>query len=86
MIQQPKQCLGCQLAEPIFPFTMAFQPIVDVEENRIDAFEALVRGVAGEGRRLRAGAGRCRPTSTRSIKPAASKPSTLRAGSACTSG
>ncbi len=28
---------------------MAFQPIVDVQERRIDAYEALVRGVDGEG-------------------------------------
>ena len=28
---------------------MAFQPIVDVEESRIDAHEALVRGLDGEG-------------------------------------
>jgi EAL domain-containing protein (putative c-di-GMP-specific phosphodiesterase class I) len=32
----------------IFPFTMAFQPIVDIVEHRIDAHEALVRGPAGE--------------------------------------
>jgi len=28
---------------------MAFQPIVDLQELRIDAYEALVRGVSGEG-------------------------------------
>jgi len=28
---------------------MAFQPIVDLQEHRIDAYEALVRGVNGEG-------------------------------------
>ncbi len=28
---------------------MAFQPIVDLQEKRIDAYEALVRGVNGEG-------------------------------------
>ena len=28
---------------------MAFQPIVDVQEHRIDAYEALVRGLDGEG-------------------------------------
>jgi EAL domain-containing protein (putative c-di-GMP-specific phosphodiesterase class I) len=28
---------------------MAFQPVVDVEERRIDAYEALVRGPNGEG-------------------------------------
>lgn len=33
----------------LFAFTMAFQPVVDVQENRIDAHEALVRGPNGEG-------------------------------------
>ena len=32
-------------------FTMAFQPIVDLGENRIIAYEALVRGNNGEGAR-----------------------------------
>ena len=30
------------------PFTMAFQPIVDVVDRRIEAYEALVRGIGGE--------------------------------------
>jgi len=30
------------------PFTMAFQPIVDIREKRIYGYEALVRGLAGE--------------------------------------
>ncbi len=30
-------------------FSMAFQPVVDIRERRIDAYEALVRGTAGEG-------------------------------------
>ena len=30
---------------------MAFQPIVDIQQKRIDAYEALVRGPAGEGAR-----------------------------------
>lgn len=30
-------------------FTMAFQPIVDVDAARVFAYEALVRGVGGEG-------------------------------------
>jgi diguanylate cyclase (GGDEF)-like protein len=34
-----------------FPFTMAFQPIVDVEARRVHAYEALVRGVNREGAR-----------------------------------
>ena len=31
-----------------FPFTMAFQPIVDVETGTVYAYEALVRGPGGE--------------------------------------
>lgn len=42
-------CQGCTEAGAIFPFTMAFQPIVDIQQKRIDAYEALVRGPAGEG-------------------------------------
>ncbi len=42
-------CAACREHQPLFPFTMAFQPIVDLEENRIDAYEALVRGPSGEG-------------------------------------
>ncbi len=41
-------CPGCRQAETIFPFTVAFQPIVDLDTRRIDAYEALVRGPAGE--------------------------------------
>ena len=33
---------------PPFPFSMAFQPVVDVAAGRIYAYEALVRGPAGE--------------------------------------
>lgn len=43
-------CSGCAAAAPaMFPFTMAFQPIVDIVQGRIVAHEALVRGPAGEG-------------------------------------
>lgn len=42
-------CQACHLPQHIFPFTVAFQPIVDVQESRIDAYEALVRGPDGEG-------------------------------------
>ena len=42
-------CRGCLDAGAIFPFTMAFQPIVDIQLQRIDAYEALVRGPDGEG-------------------------------------
>ena len=45
-------CVGCRNADAStfsIPFTMAFQPIVDVVADRIWGYEALVRGVAGEG-------------------------------------
>lgn len=45
-------CQGCRNADAnafAIPFTMAFQPIVDVTNQRIWGYEALVRGVAGEG-------------------------------------
>ncbi len=42
-------CGQCRNGPAIFPFSMAFQPIVDLQEQRIDAYEALVRGPAGEG-------------------------------------
>ena len=34
---------------PPFPFTMAYQPVVDLAARRIYAYEALVRGPAGQG-------------------------------------
>ena len=42
-------CDGCAegLVAP-FPFSMAFQPIVDVVRGRVHAYEALVRGPVGE--------------------------------------
>ena len=43
------KCSACQEAPALFPFTMAFQPIVDVQAHRIDSHEALVRGPNGEG-------------------------------------
>jgi EAL domain-containing protein (putative c-di-GMP-specific phosphodiesterase class I) len=48
-LRRLKACKACRKGTDIFPFTMAFQPIVDLQENRIDAYEALVRGPAGEG-------------------------------------
>lgn len=45
-------CEACRNTDPnsfAIPFTMAFQPIVDVGAERIWGYEALVRGVAGEG-------------------------------------
>lgn len=44
-------CEGCRNADASsfsIPFTMAFQPIVDVEAGNIWGYESLVRGVAGE--------------------------------------
>ncbi len=43
------KCGACRQDQPAFPLTMAFQPVVDIETGRIDAYEALVRGLAGEG-------------------------------------
>jgi EAL domain-containing protein (putative c-di-GMP-specific phosphodiesterase class I) len=43
-------CSGCRDgADFELPFTMAFQPIVDTDIGRVFAYEALVRGVDGEG-------------------------------------
>lgn len=36
-------------AHELFPFTMAFQPIVNVDTWRVFAYEALVRGLNNEG-------------------------------------
>ncbi|WP_019644607.1 EAL domain-containing protein [Novispirillum itersonii] len=44
-----RPCGGRCGSKPPFDFTMAFQPVVDVRERRIYAYEALVRGPAGEG-------------------------------------
>ena len=45
----PRRCSACQSTTPIFPFSMAFQPIVDLRERRVDAYEALVRSPTGSG-------------------------------------
>jgi EAL domain-containing protein (putative c-di-GMP-specific phosphodiesterase class I) len=43
------KCLSCRDGEPLgFDFQIAFQPIVHFGESRVWAYEALVRGVAGE--------------------------------------
>ena len=42
------KCAACQESPPLFPFTMAFQPILDLQLRTIDAHEALVRGPDGE--------------------------------------
>ena len=41
-------CQGCRSDQREFDLAMAFQPIVDVEERRVVAYEALVRGADGE--------------------------------------
>lgn len=47
---RPLGCEECRRAEPLgFDFTMAFQPILDLRTGRPFAYEALVRGPAGEG-------------------------------------
>ncbi|TXC74340.1 EAL domain-containing protein [Sphingorhabdus soli] len=43
-------CVGCQDGVGFeVPITMAFQPIVNVETERVFAYEALVRGQDGQG-------------------------------------
>src|SRR5690606_35283397 len=43
-------CAGCRDGEGFeLPFSMAFQPIVDVSRGIVFAYEALVRGINGEG-------------------------------------
>jgi diguanylate cyclase (GGDEF)-like protein len=46
----PDRCGACieGISKP-FPFSMAFQPIVDVRTRRVFAYEALVRGPGNEG-------------------------------------
>ena len=45
---QPK-CESCRVSVALPQFSMAFQPIVDVQEFCIDTYEALVRGPNEEG-------------------------------------
>ncbi|PKM31962.1 MAG: diguanylate phosphodiesterase [Gammaproteobacteria bacterium HGW-Gammaproteobacteria-11] len=46
----PKPCKACQDGEQLpFDFTMAFQPIVDMRDRSLFAYEALVRGVDCSG-------------------------------------
>jgi EAL domain-containing protein (putative c-di-GMP-specific phosphodiesterase class I) len=43
-------CAGCRDGQAFeMPFSMAFQPIIDLDSEKVFAHEALVRGVAGEG-------------------------------------
>ena len=48
-MSSPNRCAACKdgVAEP-FPFSMAFQPIVNVQTGEVYAFEALVRGINNE--------------------------------------
>jgi len=44
-----KACSGCRDGDALsFDFSMAFQPIVDIQTNTPFAYEALVRGTGGE--------------------------------------
>jgi EAL domain-containing protein (putative c-di-GMP-specific phosphodiesterase class I) len=46
---QDLSCGRCLRAEPLdFDFSMAFQPIIDIEQGDVYAYEALVRGPSGE--------------------------------------
>lgn len=45
----PVGCRACRNPEPLgIPMTMAFQPIVDVTQQQVFGYEALVRGKGGE--------------------------------------
>jgi EAL domain-containing protein (putative c-di-GMP-specific phosphodiesterase class I) len=47
-MQHARGCQGCQGDQSIPDFTMAFQPIIDLETQTVVAHEALVRGLQGE--------------------------------------
>ncbi len=47
---QPRGCAGCTQSAPLgFDFDFAYQPIVDLATRQVWAYEALVRGTAGQG-------------------------------------
>ncbi len=46
-IADRRGCAACKAENGLFPFSMAFQPIVDLELGEIHAHEALVRGPNG---------------------------------------
>ena len=49
-MEMRKICSGCRDGVDFeIPFTMAFQPIVDTMTGRPFAYEALIRGLGGEG-------------------------------------
>jgi EAL domain-containing protein (putative c-di-GMP-specific phosphodiesterase class I) len=43
------RCRACRIAVALPEFTMAFQPIVDIETSQAYAYEALVRPIGGGG-------------------------------------
>ncbi|MCJ2105680.1 EAL domain-containing protein [Methylobacterium sp. E-041] len=44
------KCQGCHDGKPLpFEFTMAFHPILDLRQNTVWGYEALVRGTEGQG-------------------------------------
>jgi EAL domain-containing protein (putative c-di-GMP-specific phosphodiesterase class I) len=49
MPKRRNACVACRQSHLAFPFTMAFQPIIDLWDGRIDGHEALVRGPDGQG-------------------------------------
>ena len=45
-------CIGCRDGDPLpFDFTMAFQPILDLQRAEVWGYEALVRGTEGQSAR-----------------------------------
>lgn len=50
MATQKTGCEGCRDGEPLsFDFSVAFHPIVDIAAEKVWGYEALVRGLQGEG-------------------------------------
>ena len=48
----PRGCSACKDGvEQPFPFSMAFQPIVNITTETVYAYEALVRGSRGQSAR-----------------------------------
>lgn len=48
LVDKTSACHACRSSPELPEISFAFQPIVDVEKRNIYAFEALVRGAAGE--------------------------------------
>lgn len=48
--RQPTRCEACKEGKALdFDFSMAFQPILDIETKQVFAYEALIRGTDGSG-------------------------------------